>query len=124
VGTGGIGVHGQDLADGVGVMGTSTTAGGTGVKAQNSAVGGVALDVVGVATFSRSGTLVVPMGSSSATQTAIPLSSGSLVLATPDSNVTGTVIQAAVPNVAGSSFTVFLAKAAKADTTIAWLVIG
>jgi len=124
VGTGGIGVHGQDLADGVGVMGTSTTAGGTGVKAQNSATGGVALDVVGVAKFSRSGTLVVPMGSSSATNSGIPLSAGSLILATPQTNTAGTVVQAAVPNVAGSSFTVFLAKAAKADTTIAWLVIG
>jgi hypothetical protein len=124
VGTGGIGVHGQDLADGVGVMGTSTTAGGTGVKAQNSAVGGVALDVAGVAKFSRSGTLVVPMGSSSATQTAIPLSSGSLILVTAQTNVAGTDVQAAVPNVAGSSFTIFLAKAAKANTTFAWLVVG
>jgi hypothetical protein len=124
VGTGGIGVHGQDLADGVGVMGTSTTAGGTGVKAHNSAASGVALDVVGIAKFSRSGTLVVPMGSSSATQSGIALASSSLILATPNSNVSGTVVQAAVANVAGSSFTVFLGKAAKADTTIAWLVIG
>jgi hypothetical protein len=129
----GTGVQGgaQGTGDGVlgiasggnGVHGQATTAEGVGVLAENTA-GGTALRATGTTIFSRSGLLAVGSGQSTATQTGVALTSASLVLATLQQNRAGILVQAAVPNVAGSSFTVHLSKAVSASTKVAWFVVN
>jgi hypothetical protein len=121
LGGGGDGVQGL-AATGLGVHGTASAATGTGVWAENTA-GGNALQVVGKAAFRRSGLLTVASGSK-ATVTNVPLTSASLVLATLQQHATGLYVLAAVPNVSGSSFTVYLSKTVSASTTVAWFVIN
>lgn len=135
----GIGVHGL-ASSGVGVAGASTigvsgtgTSGGvvgtcnashgTGVIAQNFA-GGKALQVDGVAVFSRSGVATVAAGRSQVTHR-LPLTSASFVLATIQGNVTGLYVRG-VTITAGAhgSFTIHLSKAAAAKTKVAWLAVN
>jgi len=80
--------------------------------------------VNGPASFSRSGTLLIAAGSSSASQGGVALTSASLVLATLQQHAPGVTIEAAVPNVAAGSFTVYLSQAAPAATTLAWFVVN
>ena len=124
-GAGGItGVNGNSSkAGGTGVAGQATSATGVGVLADNTA-GGTALQVAGKAAFSRSGVLTVAAGKSSATQTGVALTSASLVLATLQQDRSGVWVRSAVPNIAGSSFTVHLSKAVAASTTVAWFVVN
>jgi hypothetical protein len=131
----GTGVLGNSPASGIGVLGTSSEADGTGVAgeatsatavgvlADNSA-GGTALEVIGKASFTRSGVLTVAAGKSSATKSGVALTAASLVLATVQQNVAGVWVASAVPNVAGSSFTVHLSKAVAASTKVAWFVVN
>lgn len=129
----GIGVFGlgRGVGDGVqgesslgnGVHGISLAAGGVGVLAENSA-GGTALKATGPTTFSRSGVLIVAAGSSTVTKTGVPLTAASLVLATLQQNVAGVWVRAAVPNVSGSSFTVYLSKAVSTRTKVGWFVVN
>jgi hypothetical protein len=131
VGEASVGVAGSGTGAGVwgtghggpGVRGTSTEASAPGVLAENTA-SGTALQVSGPAAFSRSGALTVPAGKSSATQTGVALTSASLVLATLQQNLSGVYVRAAVPNTAGSSFTVYLSKAPTASTKVAWFVVN
>jgi hypothetical protein len=108
---------------GPGVRGTSKAASAPGMLAENTA-GGTALQVAGPAAFSRSGALTVAAGKSSATKTGVVLTTASLILATLQQHTTGVYVTAAVPNVTGSSFTVYLSKAVSAATTVAWFVVN
>ncbi len=93
------------------------------MRAENTA-GGTALQATGPAVFSRSGLLTVAAGSSSATRTGVALTTASLVLATLQQDRAGVWVRSAVPNVAGSSFTIHLNKAVAASTTVAWFVVN
>ena len=107
-----------DSPNGTGVSGES--ANGTGV----SATGQTALRVAGPAVFDRSGRLTISAGKASATQTGIFLTAASLVLATVQQNLSGVYVRAAVPNVAGDSFTVYLSKAPSVSAKVAWFVVN
>ncbi len=112
-------VYGQATAGGVAVNGDSVS--GTGVRAKSSS--GKALEVFGKATFSRSGTATVAAGKSSAVVSSVDLSAKSLVLVTPQKNVAGVYVQAAVPNVTAKTVTVNLNKAVPASYPVAWMII-
>jgi hypothetical protein len=114
----GNGVHGVS-STGIGVLAECPS--GTGVRA----TGATALSVLGPAVFSRSGTLVVAAGHSSATQTGIALTAASLVLATIQSSVAGVSVQG-VTLVTGTSgsFTIHLTKTVTASTKVAWFVVN
>jgi len=105
------------------VHGITDSATGAGVVAENAA-GGAALQVQGVAAFARSGLLTVAAGKSSATQTGVALTAASLVLATLQQHATGVYVQAAVPSVTDSSFTVYLSKAPTATAKVAWFIVN
>jgi hypothetical protein len=118
----GIGVQGSNSQQGgVGVYGSAGPS-GTGVYATNPS--GLALSVNGRAQFSRSGRITVPAGQYSATASSVSLTSTSLVMATMQQRRAGISIEAAVPNTATSSFTVYLSKAVPSDTVIAWFVVN
>jgi hypothetical protein len=120
----GTGVFGNGgSGGGAGVRGESAAAGRVGVLAENTA-GGTALMATGPAVFSRSGLLTVAAGKSSAAKTGVALTSASLVLATLQKDASGVWVRSAVPNVAASSFTVHLSKAAPASTVVAWFVVN
>jgi hypothetical protein len=118
----GDGVRGTSVS-GVGVRGSTTASGGTGVLA-GAGEDGTALQVDGKSTFSRSGSLTIPAGSSTVTKTGISLDSQSLVLATLQQNRSGLWVQSAVPSASGSSFTIYLNHPANADTVVAWFVVN
>jgi hypothetical protein len=136
----GYGVWGRNVGSGYGLLGESSsgiglradsTAGyggfvstntGTAIYAIANAAGGTALQVNGPAKFSRSGIATVAGGTSSVAVSSVPLSASSLVLATPQLNVAGLYVQAVVPNIAGSSFTIYLSKAVPGATPVAWFV--
>jgi hypothetical protein len=123
--TGGVGsgVYGEATGNGVGVFGDTTD--GTGVIARSTS--GIALDVRGKATFSRSGTATVAgttaSPKSSVTVTNVALTAKSLILVTEQKNVAGTWVRAAVPNVANSRFTLFLNKNVSVSFPVAWMVV-
>jgi hypothetical protein len=128
----GTGVHGA-ATSGYGVRGAATTghavhasatlAGGVGVYA-SAGTAGTALQVSGVARFSRSGSAVVPAGSSHVTVSNVALTTGSLVLATIQQAAPGTAVSSAVPNLFSSSFVLTLTKAVSVNTKIAWFVVN
>jgi hypothetical protein len=123
--TAGRGVYGQ-ATSGRGVYGYAGAASGVGVYAAAATTASAALQVAGIAKFSRSGKLTIPPNATSATKTGVPLTSTSLVLAVLQSNRAGVFVQAAVPNVGAGSFTVYLNKVANAtaNTTVAWFVVN
>jgi hypothetical protein len=116
----GVGVLGRGSDSGV--KGSTDSAAGSGVRAENTA-GGNALTVTGKASFSRSGIVTIPVGAKSFTQTGVPLTSSSFVLATLQSNVARWVTSA-VPNPGASSFTIYLNKAAPAGGVKVGYLIG
>jgi hypothetical protein len=129
------GVWGEALSGGIGVTGSTNSAtspgvqgvnngSGPGVLAQNNA-GGTALQVKGLALFSRSGVLSLAGGKASAVKTGIALTSSSLIFATIQGNVAGVYIQG-VTLVTGTSgsFTVHLNKATTSALKVAWFVIN
>lgn len=79
-----------------------------------------------VASFARSGVLSIGTGKSSATFTGVALTSTSLVLATLQNHLARLHVVAVVPNVAGSSFEVFLSRGiAKGETAnVAWFIVN
>jgi hypothetical protein len=93
------------------------------VLAENTGTG-PALTVSGRAFFSTAGILTVSAGESSVTKTGVTLAGSSLLFATLQQNHSGVWVQSAVPDVAGSSFTVHLNKAVAASTTVAWFTIN
>jgi len=115
------GVVGQ-TSTGNGVHGLVSSSAGVAVFAENTF--GIALKATGRTVFNRSGVLTVPAGSSTVTHSGIALAAQSLILATLQQNRAGVFVQAAVPDVAGSSFTIHLSKAVSKNTTVAWLVVN
>jgi hypothetical protein len=86
----GVGVRGQGSA--YGVHGTTASASGSGVFAENTG-GGTALKVTGKTAFSRSGVLTLASSAASITKTGVPLTSASYVLATLQTNTAGLFIR-------------------------------
>jgi hypothetical protein len=86
-----------------------------GVYAQAVVNGKIALQVDGQAVFSRSGIAVVPETSATSLNHVsvnnVALTATSVALATVQQTGGGAIVKAAVPNVAGSSFTIYLNKA-------------
>ena len=108
-----------------GVHGFSVSPTGFGVLAENGG-DGTALKVAGPAEFSRSGTVNIAAPAKSAVVSGVALTASSLVLATLQNKLGGVMVASAVPNVAGSSFTVNLNKAPGTGKTavVAWFVVN
>jgi hypothetical protein len=148
-GAGGFGVFGEHMGGGVAIQGNSLTSsttstgvlgygqrgvyglalfggGGTGVVASSALDGtGVALEVIGPATFTGSGIVSIVAGKTSSTVTGVPLTASSLVLATVQNNA-GVSVAYVVPSVSGSSFVVHLNKAVPVGKTakVGWFVVN
>jgi hypothetical protein len=119
--TSGNGVEGDGA--GAGVVGKTLSATGTGVSATNGGfAGATALKATGKTSFSRSGKLTVPAGTSSATKSAISLSSTSVVLATIQGNQAGVYVQGVTHTT--TSFTIHLSKNTTADLPVGWFVVN
>jgi hypothetical protein len=131
------GVTGVHYGSGAGVAGESNNGTGTGVRGHSSDGVGVdaesehgtalsvdgASDFTGPTSFSRSGVLAIPAGSSSARQS-VALESGSFVLATMQRNVPGLLVRAAVPNPDEGFLTIYLNHVANVDTPVGWFVVN
>lgn len=128
----GTGIKGQSQS-GIGVWGRAT--GGRGVVGQSSGAGGVAvqalatfgataLQVSGVAKFSRSGAVTVAAGSARVTVSNVALTSASIVLCTIQQHAPGVAISSAVPDAASASFTIQLTKAVTTSTKVGWFVVN
>jgi hypothetical protein len=102
---GSFGVQGT-TGSGVGVAGSAES--GVGVSAQSGS--GIALEVEGVATFTRSGLESIPADKTSATVTGVVLSATSLVLATMQNSIAKLYVEAVVPDVGAGSFEILLSK--------------
>jgi hypothetical protein len=113
------GVLGQSTI-GLGVHGYATS--GVGVRAQ--AGSGTALQVLGKATFSRSGRLALAAGQSSIAKSGVPLTSASMVLAVLQTNRSGIYVRAVVPSPSTSSFRIYLNAAVPGTTNVAWFVLN
>jgi hypothetical protein len=100
----------------------SAAAGGVGVVATGT-TGAAALKVTGLAEFSRSGTLTIASGATSATKTGVGLSKSSLVLATIQ-GAPGNSLSSVQTNVTGKSFTINLTQAASTTITVAWFILN
>lgn len=114
----GRGVNGQ-ATSGRGVHGYAST--GVGVYAAAGA-GGTALQVVGVARFSRSGKATVTAGTSSVVVSGLTLTSASLIFANPMQRRAGVFVAAVVPAVTAGAFTIYLSQSVASDTRVAWFV--
>jgi len=109
-------------SQGIGLLGQTDT--GTGLRAFSSTNTGLALRVSGKAAFDRSGKLTITAGHSNVVKTGIALSASSFILATLQTNVAGLFIQAVVPSVSGSRFTVYLNKAPSVSVSVAWMAVN
>jgi hypothetical protein len=107
---------------GIGLLGQTDT--GTGLRAYSSTNTGLALRVSGKAAFDRSGKITFTAGHSNVVKTGIALSASSFILATLQTNVAGLFIQAVVPSVSGSRFTVYLNKAPSVSVSVAWMAVN
>ena len=65
----------------------------------------------------------MPGGQSSEVVSNVGLSSKSLVLATAQKNVAGVYVQAAVPDVAAKTITIYLNKSVGASYPVAWMIV-
>jgi hypothetical protein len=117
--SGATGVWGQ--ASAYGVRGEATLETGAGVLAEN-AHGGPALQVSGVAKFSRSGLTIVPSGTPKVTVQGVALTVESMIFAVLQQNRAGVWVRAVQPNLAASSFTIYLNNSVPSDTRAAWFV--
>jgi hypothetical protein len=131
---GGKGVQGVDSSnEGFAVFGQSTsgyglygsTTSGVGVFATSGS--GTALQVEGIASFSRSGLAEVKgtasKSKSSIVVTGVALSASSMILATPQGHVAGVAVAGVVPDVSAGSFTIYLTEAVKVSLEIAWFIV-
>ena len=115
-----------------GASGTWGSLGGwAGVQCSGPMGTAYALDVAGHVQFHTSGVLTMPAGKSSVTfdtlgpgGAPLKLLSGSMVLATPQTNRAGLYVQAAVPNVVKGTVTIYLNKKAPAATKVAWFILN
>ena len=126
---GAIGVTG-DVDGGCGVQGWSGTAEAplptaqTGVWA-GATKGRTALQVQGVARFSRAGRVAFSSGQASK-QVPVPggLGVGSFALAVLNTNRSGIYVRAVVPNASTDKITIYLNKAVPGTTQCAWMVLA
>ena len=106
----------------------SATTNGTGPAVLASHPDGTALQVEGIASFSRSGRAAVAGTPGAPRQfvvvTGVPLSSSSLILATPQDHVTGVAVEGVVTDVTAKAFTIYLTKPVTVSLAIAWFVLG
>jgi len=123
--TAGVGsaVYGEATKNGAGVFGD--TIDGVGVQARSTS--GIALNVLGKARFSRSGVAWV-VGTSTASRNwarvTLPITAKSMMAATLQKYVPGVFVLAAVPNVTGGYFTIYLNKAVTTTVgPISWMVV-
>ena len=126
------GVYGQNDGTGFGVAGRASSGVGTlgdsanGVGVLASSQNATALEVTGKAQFSRSG--VATIAGTSATplksvRVSLPITAKSMMTALLQKFVAGVYVVAAVPNVSGGYFTIYLNKAVSTSVgPIAWLV--
>ena len=114
------GVFGENTTSGFGVAGRANA--GTGVLADS--LNGTALDVQGVASFSRSGKLTIAAGTSSVTMSGIRIDPSTLVLATLQQDRPGVHVRSADPNPAADSFTIRLNKPVGSNTKVAWFLVN
>ena len=114
------GVYGQNDAGGYGVAGRA--ANGTGVLADSA--NGTALNVSGVLVASRSGLATVAAGQIYKQVSLTDLSSKSFIVATVQGATAGVWVQRVIVNAAGSSFRIYLNKAATANTKVGWFAIN
>ena len=119
------GVYGS--APNHGVYGRATNNAGAGLEGEAASAAGFGLRVTGKAQFSRSGTATItgtattPLSSIVISNVAV--SGKSLVLATPQKNVAGVWVEAAVPNATAKTITIFLNKTVSVSYPVAWMVI-
>jgi hypothetical protein len=101
--------------------GKAIAAGGAIAAAGNAA----ALDVRGVASFTRSNIVTVAANATSVVVN-VPggLTAASHVLATLQTNLGTIAVRAAVPNPANGKVTIYLTGAAPSGTKVAWFVFG
>jgi hypothetical protein len=119
------GVYGENTGGGYGVAGRSNLPAGVGVLADST--GGTALQVAGKAQFSRSGRATVAGTGASPKNSVqvqnVALSANSLVLVTPQKNVPGVWLQAAVPQPANNRIILWLNQNVTVNYPLAWMVI-
>jgi hypothetical protein len=128
----GVGVGGDALQAGVGVWGSTEADGAVGVRASGTGPLGTALEVLGVATFQRSGIAMVPAGASHVTVTGIPMSGrppsmilALIQLATQQKSLAGKFwVTGALPDLGGDEFTIFLNRPPTVDLAVAWFVLN
>jgi hypothetical protein len=117
VATGGTGVYGF-VGDGLAPDPTPNVA----VEARAETSGLMALNVVGRASFSRSGRVVVAAGRSSVTINMSRISTSSLIIAVPQTYQAGVWLVAATPLT--NAFVIRLNKAVTSNFTVAFLVLN
>lgn len=120
------GVIGQDESSGGGYGVQGYSAQGVGVSAVATTSSATALQVEGIATFSRSGLVSIAAGKTSAKVTDVALSASSLVLANLQTNLSGVYVEAVVPDVSASSFKIVLSEAVPSGDTasVGWFVVN
>jgi hypothetical protein len=96
---------------------------GVAVRASTAVEAGTALKVEGRAEFRWSGQVVIPQGTTRVTVDDVPLTEHSLVLANLQEWFHGLHLEAAVPDVAGRSFTLHLNRKAPRTMVAAWFVV-
>jgi hypothetical protein len=112
-----------------GVAGHTHQPGGVAVRAHDDGGNGKALDVAGVAAFSRSGVAIVPAGSIQVTVPSIALAQESIVFALVQlhaplqGGLTGRVWATSVLS-GPSAFTIFVNKSSTVDVQVAWFVVN
>jgi hypothetical protein len=104
------------------------TTNGTGPAVLASHPDGTALQVEGVASFSRSGSATVT-GTASAPRrsvlvTGVALNGSSMILATPQGRVAGVSVEGVVTDATANTFTIYLTNPVTESLAIAWLVLG
>lgn len=118
------GVYGS--APNNGVYGRATSNTGAGLTGEAASASGFGLRVTGKVQLSRSGlATVVGTSTTPLSSVVVPnvaLSAKSMVFATVQTSA-GVWVKAAVPNVSGSSVTIYLNKAASKSVPVAWMVI-
>ena len=121
------GVYGFNRGSGYGVRAFADD----GVAVEADSCCGTALNVNGVAAFSRSGTVTISFPSDSATITPVSwyLTGSSIVLATLQTNLSGVWVQSAVSDANAGTVTIYLNKApgTKRDprtVSVAWFVLN
>lgn len=106
----------------------SATSNGTGPAVLAYNPEGMALQVEGIASFSRSGHATVAgttgKPSQSVVVTGVALSRSSLILVTPQGRVAGVGIEGVVADAKAKRFTVYLTEPITVSLAIAWFVIG